>query len=248
MPGSDDYGDPPEDPGDGTAEAYEAIRSVPRGSDVPAHEPIGAEVAFGIGAYLGAVLTGLADKTLFDSTLSYLVGKATGDDRRAYLAALGDARRVLRGVFTALSEGHSLQLVSKAARLFDPPDDVGWRRARLVDAMESALGDFYETGGDLDGLVWVDTLARLRDIEPALRDVDSETIRTALNYALTFCNKPTRTAARLSLELDLFGDRVTYLDGKTRLEVAASTYGRAVTALKNAYDLAKTRYPLDYES
>jgi len=105
----------------------------------------------------------------------------------------------------------------------------GPRRAQLVALIEEPRE------ADDDSKV----VRRLRRIEPSLVDIDESRILDAWRRAIRSRGRSTRRAARLSLDLDMFGDRGRLLpDGADRPALMA-----AITKAEKAFDSACRRHP-----
>ena len=235
----DDYRDSSDDECSPEAEAVRAVRRMPalrKLLDVELGAPLDAVAAAKLtGPYFAAVQTGLADEHI-----AVLAGARTRADRDAFAAMLPGVRRQLHGILLALAgDPTAMRAQPEAAKAYDGlrPDGIGLRRSRLVGliergAFEAAIaegpGSYEET----------EAVRELREIEPALNRLSAEEILAAYMRAAEAENKAPRTAAKMSIDLDIFGERRSRL-GKD----GTGDLSDAITALANGLAGARRRYP-----
>lgn len=227
------------------AAALDSVRDMPLGSELFAAEPgepLEYEVAELIGDYVAALLSGYVDDDMFQRAVRQ--GVATQAQRGEYLAKLRGARRELVGLVLALRDGEptavqaQLSAAEAYAQLRAPVDTLGPRRARFVSLLESLAQATADTG-TLDYERWSQALVELRELEPALRQLKDEAIWSAYAAAADAHAWATQTAARMSLALDLFGDRARHdSDGE-----GAPHSAIALAACEKSFALAIQRYP-----
>jgi hypothetical protein len=204
------------------AEAVDRIRRMPLLSDVGGHEP-GALFdpdAFNVvGRFLGAVMSRHADEH---------VAARAGAQRAAVAAHLPAVCDVLFFCVRVL-EGDQ-QAIDAFQNAYPPPprpppDLVTPRRARLVELIEDGTLASAASGG-ADSEEWLAVMHELRELDPALRASADEVLAVYLDAA-TRGTVVSRTAARISVRLNMFGDRTRLLvDAGIDIEDAITTVAK----------------------
>ena len=237
---ADDYGDPPDDEWAPEAAAVGAVRSTPALSELlygELGEPIPIEAADAAGQLISAALTGLADEHIAAWARSQTPG-----DHEAFVAILPDARLVLHGVLLALAgDPAAKRALNKAAKaqkgLRVAPDTTGPRKARLVALIESGVLASAAISGP-DSYQWSAAVRELIEIEPKLAAVSAKRTLSVWK-AVTFDSVvATRTAARMSIRLNMFGEGRRCPEGDE-----GTAFGKAVVLVEKTFWSARKRYP-----
>ena len=109
------------------------------------------------------------------------------------------------------------------------------RRAALVRLVEQARSSERRTPREL--------VEELRELDPAAMQAhDEKSLLAAWDEALSHGNRPIRTAARVSIALDLFGDRGSYAPGKKAgSRLTSKELDQAENAFRSALDRLRRR-------
>jgi hypothetical protein len=217
------------------AEVVRTLREMPTAGEVM-HGELGAprdlEAADIMGRFLTAVWTGDADEWLFTNAMIH--NATTVAEHDAFLGRLQGVRRELDGIMLAVlgcdERAMRMQLAAAKAyaRLGVPIDQIGRRRAQLVEMTSTPVDCEYDTEA------WRSVWRSLCALDEKLQAIDVRKIYDAYIRATRSGNEVTWMAARISLDLDMFGDRTRLLSERTdaaaystALKIAVKPFAKA---------------------